>query len=319
MVTSNDEEFMWVERYRPKTLEECIIPDGLKAQFREFLQNGQIANLLLHSPSPGTGKTTTAKALCNELGIRPLFINASLNNSIDDIRMLVTQYATTVSLIGDSTKVVILDECERLSTAAQESLKGLIEHVSKNCRFILTCNTKSRVIEPLRSRTIEIDFVYSQDDQKKLSAMMFKRATEILNQNNVSFNPKVVATIVNKFSPDNRRILQTLQRFAASPNGIDEGVLGLLAAADSSVLVAAMQGKKYGEVKKWCFDNHDRLSDEFYGQIFKTLEPLLVDQSVPELVLVLNEYQRYHSIVPDRFIHFTALVTQMMMQLTFKG
>lgn len=313
------EDFIWAERYRPQTLDGCIIPDSLKTQLKDFLKDGQIPNLLFHSPSPGTGKTTTAKALCNDLGIRPLFINASLNNSIDDIRMSVTQYATTVSLMGDSTKVVILDECERLSPAAQESLKGLIEHVHRNCRFILTCNTKSRVIDPLRSRCIEIDFVYSAEDQMKLAAQMMKRSFEILDENNISYKKPVVAAIIKKLIPDNRRILQTLQRFSGSANGIDEGVLGFLASGDTSALVTAMREKKYSDVKQWCFDNHDRLSDEFYGGLYKALQPLVVEQSDPEMVLAIEDSQRYHTVVADRFLHYLALCTELMMSLKFKG
>lgn len=259
-----------------------------------------------------------AKALCNELGIRPLFINASMDNSIEDIRVKVLQYATTVSLTGDSIKVVILDEAERLSQAAQDSLKGLIELVSANCRFILTTNSKGRIIDPLVSRCTEIDFVFGKDDQVAVSARMLRRCTEILNDRGVTFKLPVVAEVVKKYAPDNRKILNTLQQYAKGNNTIDEGILGKLRSSDATALISAMRSKNYNEVKAWVFDNFEIMLDDFYLKLFKTLEPMLNPQSVPQLVLILNDYQRYHAVVPDKFVHFLSMCTEVMMQVEFK-
>lgn len=314
----NASEFVWEQKYRPDLLDDVVIPKAFKESLRKYIIGGKIPNFLFYSPNPGTGKTTVAKAICNELGIKPLFINASLNNSVDDIRMMVVQYATTANMFGASQKVVILDEAERLSTAAQESLKGLIEQVSKNCSFVLTSNTKSRVIEPLRSRCTEVDFVYSTEEQLAISTQMLKRCTEILKLENVPFDLQVLVALVKKFSPDNRKILNELQRYSSENGSIDAGILGRLKGADSTVLVESLKNKKFDEVKAWCFDNFDRLGDEFYGQIFNTLSSLVTPQSVPQLVLVLNDYQRYHATVPDRFIHFTSLCTQIMVDVQFR-
>lgn len=312
-------DYLWTERYRPSTIDDVIIPDTVKEQFKAFIAQGQIPNLILTSPSPGTGKTTTALALCRELGIeKPLFINASMNNSIEDIRMTVTQYATTMSMFGDSNhKVVILDEAERLSPAAQDSLKGLIEQVHSNCRFILTANTKSRIIEPLLSRGVNIDFMFTKDDEVKMQAKMFKRCIEILDENGVTHDKKVIAPLVKKFFPDNRRLLNFLQKESAT-GAIDAGTLAKASTTDTSALIEAMKTKKYGDVKNICFDMADRWGDDFYSILFKSLENQVTDQSVPEIVLVLGDYQRSHSIVPDRFIHYLTICTVIMMNVKFK-
>lgn len=311
-------EFIWAEKYRPSKLDDVIIPAKTKEEFASFVVQKQIPNLLLTSPSPGTGKTTTAYALCNELGVsRPLFINASMNNSIDDIRTTVMQYATSVSLT-DSTKIVILDEADRLSAQAQDSLKGLIELVSSNCRFILTANTKSRISEPLRSRCTEIDYIYTNEDNMRLAALMCRRVCQILEAENVTYKMPVVVQVVKKYIPDNRKILNVLQQYAASANTVDEGILGKLASGDATTLIASMKAKNFNEVKKWCFDNHDRLMDDFYGKLMTTLEGNITPQSEPQAFIVINLSQQHHNTVPDKFIHFTALCTELMLSLTFK-
>lgn len=309
--------YLWEEKYRPTKLDDLIVPDEVKKEFQKYLHDGQFPNLLLSSASPGTGKTTTARVLCEELGIRPLFINASLENSIDDIRTKIPQYATTMSLSG-GTKAVILDEADRLSPAAQDSLKGIIELVHKNCRFIMTCNTRARMIDPIQSRLTEIEYVFSGKDKKMVSARMFKRACEILEVEGVEYKKEIVAKVVAKFSPDNRKILNALQHYSAKYGAVDEGILGQLAAADVSSLITAMKERNYGNAKTWVFENVDRLQDDWYGRLFATIEPLLEPQSVPEAVLILGQEQKYHSTVPDRFIHFLALVTQLMMTVKFK-
>jgi DNA polymerase III delta prime subunit len=319
-IAANPSHFLWEEKYRPASLDDVVIPDALKAALKGYVAEGAIPSMLFYSPSPGTGKTTTAFAIANGLDIKPLFINASLDNSIDDIRMKVVQYATSANMFNSSKKLVILDEGERLSSQAQESLKGLIEQVSGNCSFLITTNAKSRIIEPLKSRCTEIDFVYSAADQTKLAAMMLKRVFVILKEENVTFDQASLIQVVKKFAPDNRRILKTLQAYAkVNGNVIDAGILGKLSGYDSAALIEAMKGKKYDEVKSWCMNNYERLGDDFYLKMFKTLEPIVQPQSVPQIVLTMNDYQRYHATVPDRFIHFLSLMTQLMMETGFKS
>lgn len=309
------DSFIWVEKYRPTTLEDCIVPETLKTQFREFLKQKQIPNLLLYSQSPGTGKTTVARALCHDLGCKPLFINASLNNSIDDIRELVIQFATTQSFLDDCPiKVIILDEAERLSTAAQESLKGLIEHVHKNCRFILTTNNKTKIVEPLRSRCAEIDFVYTSDQQKQLSSQMYKRILEILDNERIGYNKSVVAHVVQKFVPDNRKIINLLQQHSSN---INEGLLGIISAGEVSTLVEAMKNKDYPSVKQFVFNEYERLGIAFYRKLFDILEKQIKDQSIPEMIMILAEEQKSHGI-GDVYVHMLGVCVKLMCQLEFK-
>lgn len=312
------DHFLWEEAYRPTKLADVIIPDALKTQFAEFLKQGQIPNMTLFSTGPGTGKTTTAKVLCEELGVRPLFINASVNNSIDDIRMMVIQYASTVSMFGDKTKIVILDEADRLSANAQDALKGVVEQSSKNCRFILTSNSKTRLTEPLLSRCGAIEFAFSADDTRRVAAAMFKRCGEILKNENIPFSPAVLAKIVSKYAPDNRALLNRLQQYATTYGAINEGILTAIKSAEIDTLIVALKTKNFQDVKQWCFVNQDVLNEDFYQQIFKVLESQIEQPAVPELILILDDWQTKHRDVPDKFIHFAAMATNIMMTIKFK-
>ena len=318
-----DNVWIWAERFRPSNLDDVIIPDAVKTQFRKFIADGQLPNLLLTSTSPGTGKTTTAKALCNELGIKPLFLNASLNNSIDDIRMTVTQYATTaaVSMFSDEVKanhkVVILDEADRLSPAAQDAMKGLIEEVHKNCRFILTANTKSKIIDPLQSRLTGIEFRFTKDDSAKMMAKMLKRVFDILEETHTKYDKAAVAGIVKAYFPDNRGLLTFLQ-MEAQLGEVGAGSLAKAASATPEALIESMQGKKFKEVQQYVINNADRLSDDFYERLFKMMESKVADQSIPQLVLILADAQKYDSVVPSKYLHFLAICTEIMMQVQFK-
>lgn len=316
------EVYLWAELFRPPTLDEVIIPDSVKIQFRKFIEEGQLPNLLLTSASPGTGKTTTARVLCNEIGVKPLFLNASLNNSIDDIRMTVMQYATTtaISMFGDEKanhKVVIFDEADRLSASAMDALKGIIEETHKNCRFILTANTKSKIIEPLQSRLTNIEFIFSKADSAKMMAMMLKRVFAILDQTQTPYDQRAVAGIVKTFFPDNRGLLTFLQ-MEAKLGKIDEGSLAKAAAASPEALIESMKAKKYKEVQGWILNNADRLNDDFYERFFVMMEPMITDQSIPSLVLILGDKQQYHNVVPSKYLHFLAIATEAMMQVQFK-
>ena len=314
-----NKEWIWAEKYRPKLLNDVIIPDDVKAKFTDYINQKQIPNLLLTSTSPGTGKTTSGRVLCNELGIPYMFLNASLNNSIDDVRNRVVEYATTMSMFDNdcSHKVVIFDEADRLTENAQDALKGIIEDVSSNCRFILTANKKHKLTEPLQSRLTNIDFVFSKEDSAKLTMQMFKRCCNILDTEKIEYSKPALAGIVKNFSPDNRRLMLFLQ--SESCHGkIDEGTLAKAASVMPEALVAAMREKKFKEVSQWIANNSDGIKDDFYDKLFKLLTPVLVDQSVPEMILVLGDYQRYDSVVPSKEIHFLSLCTELMMSAKFK-
>lgn len=314
------EEFIWSQKYRPNKIDDVIIPEDIKNSFKNYIAQGQIPNILLTSNTPGSGKTTSSYAICHELDIKPLFVNASLSNSIDDIRSVIQQYATTVSVFGtNKPKVVIFDEIDRLSIAAQDSLRALMESVSKNCRFIGTANVVSRMTEPLLSRfTANISFDFSPDELKYINAKMYKRCQEILTLEGISYKNEVLAKLVTKFSPDNRKILNVLQEFSNKYGTIDEGALGQMASCDATVLVAAMKDKKYNAMKEWTFANADKIDDGFYMKLFKTLEPLVVGASIPQIVLVIGEYQKYHSVVPDHVLHFLAMFTEISSSIQFK-
>ena len=261
----------------------------------------------------------TAFALANDLGIQPLFINASSQNSIDVIRTDVVNYATTVSLYGTNHKIIIFDECDRLSPAAQDSLKGIIEEVSKNCRFIFTCNSKSKIIEPLLSRCEQIDFIFDAEDRMSISAEMYKRSIQILENEGIEYKKDVIANLVSKFSPDNRKIILKLQHFSRKYGQINEGVLAEIVSADVSTLVKNIKEKDFKGVLEWCVNNEDAISQDFYQALYKALKDELLPQSVPELILILGQEQKFHRDVPDMFLHMSQMCVQIMMQVKFKG
>ena len=313
----NEKEYIWAQKYRPDKLADIILPQAIKTQFAAYIKDGQIPNLILTSPSPGTGKTTVAHALCNELGIEPLFLNGNLDNTIDIVRDRIIQYVSTVSMFDSNIKVVIYDEAERLSPSVLEALKGLYELYSSNARFILTANNVQRIIEPIRSRSENVEFVWTEQDQKMVAAHTFKRITQILDNENVGYDSKVLATYVQKKLPDIRGILTGLQTYAKQNNNqIDVGLLGQT--VDSDFLIDALKTKTFKKVLEWTAANADRLSDDFYSNIYKSLNDKLEGKSKAELILILGDAQRYHNIVPDRFIHFSSMLVQVMMNCQFK-
>ena len=313
----NDKEYIWAQKYRPNALADIILPAKIKQQFAGYVSDNQIPNLILTSPSPGTGKTTVALALCNELGIEPLLLNGNLDNTIDIIRERVVQYVSTVSMFDSNIKVVVYDEAERLSASCQEALKGLIELYSSNARFILTANNVQRILEPIRSRCEQVDFAWSEDDQKLVAAHAFKRITQVLDNESVGYDSKVLASYVKKKLPDIRGILTGLQAYAKkNSNQIDVGLLGQT--IDSDYLVDALKTKTFKKVLEWTAENADRLNDDFYINIYNDLNDKLEGKSKAELILILGDAQRYHNTVPDRFIHFSSMLVQVMMNCQFK-
>ena len=312
-------EYVWEQKFRPRHVKDVIVPEMLQNEILKFVEKKQIPHFLFYSPMPGSGKTTMAKAISNDLGVSPLFINASLNNSIDDIRSLVVQYATTISVFGgDGHKIVILDEAERLSANALDALKGLMEEVSKHCRFIITTNSKARIPEPLRSRCTEIDFIWSKDEQLKVNTKMYQRVLEILEYEGVTFDKRAVAVMVKKFSPDNRKILNTLQKYAITNNEINEGILAHVQTADIGVLVEHLKEKSFPKVKQWCMDNQSRFHDDFYWALKTAITPQVEPQQEVALIMIVGNEQKFHQQVGDKHLHVLQMCIQIMSDITFK-
>ena len=309
-------EFLWVEKYRPKTIDECILPEGLKKTFKEFIASGQLPNFLFCGTA-GVGKTTIAKALCNEIGAEYLLINGSEESGIDVLRTKIKSFASTVSLT-DSKKVVILDEADYLNAnSTQPALRGFIEEFSGNCRFIFTCNFKNRIIEPLHSRCSVVEFKIDGKDKQQIAANFFKRAAGILKDENIEFDPKVVAEVVTKHFPDYRRILNELQRYSVAGK-IDSGILVNLSQESFRELVGFLREKKFPEVRKWVAKNSDIETTQLFKELYDNAIDFLDASTVHHLVLILADYQYKAAFVADHELNTVAAMTEIMIQCKFK-
>lgn len=311
------EEFLYVEKYRPQNIEDTILPQQFKDQFKEFVKQGEIPNLLL-SGSAGCGKTTIAKALCNELGADFIVINGSDEGRlIDTLRTKVKNFASTMSLQGGP-KVVILDEADYISAdSVQPALRGFIEEFSSNCRFIFTCNYKNRIIPALHSRTTVIDFKISPEEKPKLAQQFMKRVKTILDTEGVTYDDKVIAELIMRFFPDFRRILNELQRYGVSGT-IDSGLLSSLTEEKFTPLINMLQEKNWGAMRKWVGQNSDQDFTSLYRKVFNALEVRLEPQSIPAAVLVIADYQYKAAFAMDSEINFTACLTEIMSECKFK-
>jgi DNA polymerase III delta prime subunit len=311
------ENFLWVEKYRPKTIEECVLPVSLKSTFSDMVAKGEPQNLLF-SGTAGVGKTTVAKALCNEMGCDWILINCSEEGNIDTLRTKIRQFASTVSLSGDVKKVVILDEFDYSNAnSIQPALRGAIEEFANNCRFILTCNYKSRIIEPIHSRCTCIDFALPTTEKPTIAAKMMERCVYILNQEGVKFDKKVLGQLIMKHFPDMRRILNELQRYAVS-GSIDVGILNSVADSEIKNLVSSMRNKDFAGVRRWAAINAETSPQEIYRKIYDALGEVMENQSVPEAILILAESQYRSAFVADQEINLVACLVQIMMSCAFK-
>jgi len=312
------DEFLWVEKYRPKTIEECILPTSIKKTFQDFLDKGEVPNLLLAGPA-GCGKTTVAKALCNELGVDVYVINGSDEGRfLDTVRNTAKNFASTVSLQATGKhKVIIIDEADNTTNDVQLLLRAFIEEFSGNCRFIFTCNFKNRLVEPLHSRCACIDFSTNSKSKPQLAAQFFKRLQEILATEGVESDHKVLVELINKHFPDWRRVLNECQRYSASGK-IDSGILAHFSDVKVNDLVKKLKEKDFPEVRKWVVNNLDNDTSVLLRRIYDACYDSMVPSSIPAAVLTLAKYQYQMAFVADQEINMLACLTEIMVECEFK-
>lgn len=312
------EEFLWTEKYRPKTIDQCVLPKTLKATFKQCIKDGQCQNLLLSGP-PGIGKTTVAKAIIAELDADYIIINGSMNGNIDTLRNEIKSYASTVSFSNVGRKYVILDEADYLNAnSTQPALRNFIEEYSKNCGFFLTCNFKNRIIPALHSRCTVIDFKINNAEKSAMASEFLHRITHILKAENVTVtNQEVLINLIIKHFPDWRRILNELQRYASSGT-IDAGILALVQDDDTKDLVKFLKSKDFKAIRKWSAQNAtidvNTIFRKLYDQSYDIMEPA----SIPQLVLLIADYQYKAAFVADQEINLVAALTSIMVDCTFK-
>lgn len=303
---------LWCEKYRPKTIQDTILPTDLKSKFQKFVDDKMIPNLLLAGPA-GVGKTTVARAMLEELGCDYIIINGSLNGNIDTLRNEIKQFASSVSLSGGR-KYVILDEADYLNAnSTQPALRNFMEEYSKNCGFILTCNFKNRIIEPLHSRGGTIDFKINKKDMAQLAMEFMKRTIGILEAENIPFEKPVVAEVIKKFFPDWRKVLNQLQLYSAS-GSIDSGILANVQEVTLKELMAFMKDKNFTNVRKWVGENVDNDADVIYRKIYDQTSQYLTPGTIPMIVLIIGKYQYQHAFVADAEINLVCCLTEIMME-----
>jgi DNA polymerase III delta prime subunit len=312
------DDFLWVEKYRPKTIDDCILPKDTKKTFKEFVERGEIPNLLLSGP-PGIGKTTVAKALCNELGVDFYVINGSDEGRfLDTVRNQAKNFASTVSLQETGKhKVIIIDEADNTTQDVQLLLRANIETFYNNCRFIFTCNYKNKIIEPLHSRCAVIDFAIQGKSKASIAAEFFNRVRQILADEGVTYDEKVIAEVVQKYFPDWRRVLNELQRYAAG-GSIDTGILSTIGDVNLKGLMDALRDKNFANVRKWVVENLDNDVNAVIRKIYDAMYSALEPQSVPQAVLILAKYQYQSAFVADQEINTLACFTEIMCDCKFK-
>ena len=310
------ETFLWVEQYRPKTVDDCILPQSLKNTFKEFVESGNIPNIIL-SGGPGVGKTTIAKAVLDEIGATYMMINGSEESGIDVLRTKIKNFASTVSLEGGR-KYLILDEADYLNPqSTQPALRGFMEEFHKNCGFILTCNYKNRLIEPLHSRCSVIDFTIPKSEKPQLATEFMKRVVGILENENVEYDKKVLIEVIQRHFPDWRRILNELQRYSISGR-IDAGILVDMAEINIKELMKFMKEKEFTNVRRWVVNNLDMDAVRLYRSIYDSLYTFLDHSTIPHAVCILSEYQYRGAFAADQEINTLACLTEIMAKVKFK-
>ena len=310
------EDFLWVEKYRPRTIADTVLPHSLKAVFQQFVDDENIPNLLLTGRA-GVGKTTVARAMLDELGADYIVINGSMHGNIDTLRTDILNFASTVSFSGGR-KYVILDESDYLNpNSTQPALRNFMEQYSKNCGFILTCNFRNKLIEPLQSRCSVIDFVIPKTERPQLAVTFYKRVVDILGRENVEFDPKTVAALIEKHFPDWRRVLNELQRYSATGK-IDAGMLTNLQDETFDQLIGFLKNREFSNIRKWVGENSDIDVPTFFRKFYDKAGDLMDPPSIAQLVLILAKYQYQAAFVVDHEINLAACMTEVMVECTFK-
>jgi DNA polymerase III delta prime subunit len=310
------EEFLWVEKYRPRKIADCILPEDLKSTFQRFVDGGQIPNLLL-SGTAGVGKTTVARAMLEEIGADYIVINGSMNGNIDTLRTDIRNFAATVSFTGGR-KYVILDEADYLNAnSTQPALRNFMEEFSSNCGFILTCNFVNRIIDPLHSRCSVVEFKIGAKEKAELAKQFLARACGILDTESVPYEKKVLAEVIMKHFPDWRRVLNEFQRYAASGK-IDSGILASVDNVEIKELVKYLKNKEFESMRKWVAQNSSMDVNVLFRKVYDISSTTMKAQSIPELVLILADYQYKAAFVVDQEINIAACMTTIMMQCEFQ-
>jgi len=310
--------FIWVEKYRPQTIEECILPEYIKKTFKDFLDFGEMPNILLYGPS-GIGKTTVAKALCKELNIDYFVINGSDEGRfLDTVRNTAKNFASTVSLTSEAKhKVIIIDEADNTTHDVQLLLRAFTEEFASNCRFIFTCNFKNRIIKPLQSRCSVVEFAIKGKEKQKLAGEFFKRVISILEMENIKYDKKVLAELINKHFPDWRRVLNECQRYSISGE-IDSGILATIKEINVNDLIKGLKEKNFSEVRKWVVSNLDNDPDKLLRDIYDVLLNALEGPGIAAAVLIIARYQYQIAFVADQEINILAALTEIMVECEFK-
>jgi DNA polymerase III delta prime subunit len=308
-------ESLWVERYRPKTIADCILPEEYKKTFQGYVDRQEIPHLILCG-SAGVGKTTVAKALCEEVGCDYMMINGSDESGIDTFRMKIKNYASSMSLTG-AKKVIIIDEADYLNpNSTQPAMRAAMEEFAHNCTFIMTCNYKNRIIEPLHSRCAVIEFKLRSEDKPKMASLFFKRVVGILKHEGVESDNAVVAEVIKKYFPDNRRILNELQRYSVSGK-IDAGILSSVADVSLAGLVKALKDQNFSEMRKWVAENGNDDPVRLYRKIYDSLYDVMDKSTIPNAVVILARYQYQSAFCADQELNLTAALTELMCECKF--
>ena len=317
MIESRNDQYLWVEKYRPQKIDDCILPEAMKNTFKQYLAQGELPTFLF-SGTAGVGKTTVAKALCEEVGADWIMINGSdEGRQIDVLRNKIKNFASTVSLT-DAKKVVIIDEADYMNAdSVQPALRSFIEEFSSNCRFIFTCNFKHRIIEPLRSRCANIEFKVDSAEKQAIAAQFFKRVSHILKNEQVEFDPKVVSELIIKHFPDYRRILNELQRYSVTGK-IDTGIFVNLGEESYKELYKQLKERNFTEVRKWVAKNSDADTPALFKELYDNSSNFIEQSTVPNLILVLADYQYKAAFVADQELNIMAALTEIMVQCKFK-
>ena len=311
------EEFLWVEKYRPSKVIDCVLPSDLEETFSEYVDKKSVPNLIL-TGGPGTGKTTAAKALCEETSTDYLMVNGSdEGRSIDTVRTTLTQFCSSVSMTGNR-KAIIMDEADYMNPdSVQPALRGFIEKFGNNVSFLFTCNYRNRIIDPIHSRCAVLDFIIPNNEKPKIAERYLDRCEKILDGEGIVYDKKVLIELIMKYFPDFRRVLNELQRYSVSGE-IDTGILSSINEVNLNELVSSLKGKKFSEVRKWANQNIDQDTTKIFRKLYDNLSGQLKPQSIPQAVLIIADYQYKSAFVADQEINLVACLTEIMVECEFK-